>query len=181
MTPGVVRHFDESPERARRKPSSLGASRVPLAALGSQVDYVPLRARGMESRAVQIRRQGAPGCPAKLLARPRKRTSHLSGNSPRHGIPSSPSEDAGDRTGDNRPPGVGSVAERPGEVGPGCTSEGDYTGSERSNRDRSADRSRQERHCPPVSAGRWAGSRKVTRIENTPRGLRLPRGFSRLG
>lgn len=125
--------------------------------------------------------RGARNLRAKLAAGSRKRTSHMSGNWSRHRIPSATSKEAGDRTGDNRPFGVGSESER---------ARGSTTWMHLG---RGSHRLRKEQPGPvcgpestgttrqPVSAGRWAGSRKTVRIENTPRGLRLPRGFSRLG
>jgi hypothetical protein len=118
---------------------------------------------------------------AKLAVRPRKRTSPFAGISVLLRIPSPPSEDAGDRTGDDRPLGVGPPAERLREsrtwvyLGRGphrrrkaCTGTGLRAGVDRKDT------------IYGFRPARWAGSRKGTRIENTPRGLRLPRGFSRV-
>lgn len=176
----MVKHFIESPERVRRKPISLGASRIGVM---SRTNVMRPGVCGSES--ADPRREngprGARNLRAKLAAGSRKRTSHMSSNWSRHRIPSATSKEAGDRTGDNRPFGVGSESERARgstawmhlgrgshrlrkeQPGPVCGPES--TGTTRQ----------------PVSAGRWAGSRKTVRIENTPRGLRLPRGFSRLG
>ena len=126
----VVKHFIESPERVRRKPISLGASRVRSREVtssefrsrpglsgssGSAADSTGTARRRQRERADSRRENGSLGTRnlrAKLAAGSRKRTSHMSGNWSRHRIPSPTSKEAGNRTGDNRPLGVGSESER---------------------------------------------------------------------